>query len=305
MSSLTETRKLLVLPGNTLSFAEYLVLTVLIKKLVDKGVKVELAQIKPFPQSYTAAVSFPEVKKVDKLPPRKFILSFDKGNDVVKNIQWQQSDKRINFHISMEKGQFKPEGLNLNIEGADYDAILYYRVGSFGEVQSLFSDFPGMVHELKNISIAQQFTIDNAKVELIDFAEGANFTEKAYLVTKQLGTDTESASILLAAVLAASNRFRSNVGRKSFSYAAELVAAGASIEMANSIVERGSSDGTKSNSSSTKAGNSSISTGGKEKSTDSQTDQPASASKPAATSNPSKQTEGNSKASGVMSATRI
>lgn len=239
MSTLSETNKLLVIPGANISFAEYLVLSVLIKKLSAKGTTVELAQTKPFPQSYTAAVSFPDVKKIDKLPPRKFILSFDKGSDVVKNIQWQQSDKKINFHISMEKGQFKPEGLNLATEGADYDSVLYYRINSFAEVQALFADFPSLVHEVKNVTIAQQFTIDNAKVELIDFAEASNFTEKAYLTAKQLGLDSESASVLLAAIIAASNRFKTNVGQKSFSYAADLVSAGANIEMANNLVERG------------------------------------------------------------------
>ncbi|MCA9379307.1 hypothetical protein KC640_02670 [Candidatus Dojkabacteria bacterium] len=238
MSTLSESRKLLVLPGSSVSFAEYLVLVALIKKLIAKGTEVSIAQAKPFPQNFTSVVSFPEVRKIDKLPPRKFILSFDKGSDVVKNIQWQQSDQKINFHISMEKGQFKPEGLNLDIEGADFDTILYYRVNSFAEVQQLFADFPGIVHEVKNVTIAEQFTINNAKVELVDFAEASNFTEKAHLAVKQLGLDSESASILLAAIIGASSRFKTNVGRKSFSYAAELVTAGASIEMANNLLER-------------------------------------------------------------------
>jgi hypothetical protein len=237
-TSLFSFKNLLLVTGSKLNFADYLSLTVLTEVLKHQGVNVELAGINPLPEKYTSALAFPEVKILDKMPARKFVLTFDKDGVSVKNVQWQQTDQQVSIHISMEKGEFKADKLNVTAEGTNYDAILYFNVSNFDEVKGFFEAFPTVVYEVPNLSLGEKFAIENAKVEILDSEVIANLPENIYNMVKTQGSNGEQHTRLLAAIFIATNRFRANVSKsQTFTKCAELLNSGANLDQANSLVE--------------------------------------------------------------------
>lgn len=242
MSTLLESRKVLVIVNPSISFAEYLCLTVIIDVLRKQGATTDMVNANSLPANFTQAVSLGEVKNVTAIPPRKYVLSFDRGDTSVKNIQWQQTDKKVSFHISMEKGDFKPEGLQVEVEGADYDTVLYFKVDSFNSVEKIFADAGNFLYEVKHISIGGKFSIDRTKVELVEHNDAANLAETVYQELKGQGTTAEHNTRLLAAIMGITNHYTTKLsGAKTFSRSAELVNGGANLDTANSLLQKGGS----------------------------------------------------------------
>lgn len=242
MSTLLESRKVLAVVNPSLSFAEYLCLTVVIEMLKKQGATVDMVNASKLPTNFTQAVSLGEVKNVTNVPPRKYIVSFDRHDASVKNIQWQQTDKKVSFHISMEKGDFKPEGLQVDVEGADYDTVLYFKVDNFAGVQSIFAEAGNFLYEVKHIAIGGKFSIDQARVEIVEQADTANLAETIYQELKNQGMNADQNTRLLAAIMGITNHYTTKLsGAKTFSRSAELVNSGANLESANALLEKGKS----------------------------------------------------------------
>lgn len=239
MSNLFSSQKLLVVVGPKISLSDYLVLTVVLEVLQKKQIQMDMLTTAPIPTEYAEIAALPKVNTISKLSPRKFILSFDKGNDVVKNIQWQQTDQKISFHISMDKGEFTPEGLNLATEGADYDSILYFRVNSFADVEAAFQSSASVVHQANNISLGGKFGIEHAKVELIEQPDAATLAETVVEEFKSQGTNAEHHTRLLSAILIETERLRKHVsGAKTFARCTELLNSGADLDTANALSDK-------------------------------------------------------------------
>lgn len=240
MSTLLESRKVLAVVNPNLSFAEYLCLNVVLESLRKQGATIDMVNSAAIPAAFTQVVALGEVKNISQIPPRKYILSFDRNEGTVKNIQWQQNDKKVSFHISMEKGDFKPEGLQVNVEGADYDTVLYFKVDNFGSVQGIFKEAGNFIYEVKHISIGGKFSIDHTKVELVEHSDAANLAEVVYQELKGQGTNSEQHTKLLAAIMGITNRYKTNLsGAKTFMRSAELMNSGANLEAANVLLEKG------------------------------------------------------------------
>lgn len=236
MSTILNARKPLVIIGKQLTQADYFALAVLLDIMTKKTSKVEIAPLAELNSGMASSAKLPDLKKVTKLPPRKYILSFDRADTSVKNIQWQQNDKNISFHISMEKGEFKPQGLDLKVEGADYDHFIYFKVTSFDEVKSLLQDYPAFATEVKHTSVGGKFTIEHTRVELVDHSDANTIGEQVYLELRGQGLNAEHNTKLLTSILLATSRFKSNVtGAKTFARVAELINGGASLESANKV----------------------------------------------------------------------
>lgn len=240
MSTLLESRKVLVVTNPSISFAEYLCLSVIIDVLRKHGATIDMVNSNSVPANYTQAVSLGEVKNITAIPPRKYVLSFDRGDTSVKNIQWQQTDKKVSFHISMEKGDFRPDGLKVEVEGADYDTVLYFKVDNFNSVEKIFADAGNFVYEVKHISIGGKFSIDRTKVELVEQSDAANLAETVYQELKGQGLTAEHSTRLLAAIMGITNHYTTKLsGAKTFSRSAELVNGGANLDTATALLQKG------------------------------------------------------------------
>jgi len=238
-SQLFSAKKLLIVPSRNLKLGDYLPFTVLVDVLSKNIEKVEVCMSEPFSKQLTSAVNFPEVKIIKKVSPRRFVLSFNKGDEQVQNIQWQQSNEKINIYISMDQGKFSPQGMNVDAEGSDYDTILFYGVTDYETVSQYFKEYPSLVHEAKNISFGSTFAIPHGKVELIRGENGETNAELVYQSCRGKGTSPEHYSRLLGSILIATKRFKSpNVRSRTFNVCGELMSNGASIGRANAMSDQ-------------------------------------------------------------------
>jgi hypothetical protein len=239
MDQLFLAKSTLVVVDSNLKLGDYLAYTVLLDILRKNNQKLEVIQPKDFSPSLTGIVQPPEVKQIKQLAPKRYVLSFDKGSDQVKNIQWHQAGEKINIYVSMENGQFSASGMKLQPEGSDYDTILYFGVKDYQQVQPLFSNFPAVVSQAKNISFGWTFAIPHGKVELIRGENNETTAELVYQYGQGKGMTPEHYSRLLASVFAATDRFNSQTTRaKTFTLCADLITNGANLQRANTLVDR-------------------------------------------------------------------
>ncbi len=246
MSTIASAKKLLVVPNPKLKPGEYLPFTVLLEVLNKNVEKIDLCLPQSFDSKLTAAAKLPEVNIIKSVSPRRFVLTFNKGDDQVKNIQWQQSDEKISVYISMDKGQFDTGGMKMKAEGGEYDTILFYGVTDYSQVEGVFKNFPALVHEAKNVSIGGAFAIPHGKVELNRGEQGETIAELVYSEISGKGATPEHYSRLLSSVFLTTRRFANpNTRPKTFKSCAEFISNGANLGRANSIADQLKSEGSK------------------------------------------------------------
>jgi hypothetical protein len=240
MANLADFQKLLIIPNPQLTPAEYLSLVALVETArVNKPlthVIMTQAQldkfngVSPFPKSDKI-----EVKQV--ISPRKFILSFAKGESKVKNVQWNQSEKDVSMYISMENGAFKPDGMNFKIEGADYDAILYFNVNSFADVSKVFEPYKNLVNEAKHISLGKQLGVEHQQVELIVDNRHTTLAETVYAQIK--GMNKVNLNRIGGAILLETSRFKKPIkSPQIFHTFAQLLEAGGDLNEINALSDK-------------------------------------------------------------------
>jgi hypothetical protein len=241
MSNIADFNKLLIVPSPQLSPAEYLSLVALVEStrlnkplthviLTPQQVE-KLNTVTPFPKNERI-----EVKQA--ISPRKFILSFAKRDNKVKNVQWNQTEKDISLYISMENGSFKPEGMNFTAEGSDYDAVLYYNVANFADVAKVFEPYKNLVNEAKNVSLGKPLGIEHQEVEVIADAKFSTLAEIVFDHIK-LPISKANAARLVAAIFAETGRFKKPIKSSSvFHTTAKLIEQGADLNEANAIADK-------------------------------------------------------------------
>ncbi len=233
--SLFDGRELLVITPGKLTLAEYLGLTAILTATLNAKQAVSLHTLEEIPAEVQKHAKLPDLKRVQKLSPRKYILSFDKGQTAVKSVQWQQLDQKLNFHISVDGGDLRTEGMQITKEGAAYDSILYYQIKSFEQTKSLFAEYPGAVNEATNMSIGTEFAIPNRKLELLGDRTLPNLIEQIYQILKPQGIKAEQATLLLAAIFSITDRFKSKSNAATFSTCTDLLKIGGNLDLANQI----------------------------------------------------------------------
>lgn len=228
-------KKLLIIANGNLSAAHYALLVALISVLTRNEIRTDLVGTSTVREDYTKAIGLPEVNQIAAIAARKFVLTFDKGTESVRNVQWQQSDEQLSLHVELEHGHFTPGEPKVEITGADYDTIVYYNIDNFAELTPIFSEFPSIVDEVKHISIGKQLEITDQQVEAIIPTE-QSLTEFLYDHIKGQGTVAEDYTLVLAALILETERFTRLSSAKTFSYMAEMINNGANLEDANKIV---------------------------------------------------------------------
>lgn len=238
MASLQDAQNILLTVGTDLQYVHYLNLVALIELLQKRGAVVDLFLTEAIPSIFRQAAPLPEVKIVDKLSARRFILNFPNNIEPIKSVQWNQTKDKLTFHIRMEKGTFTADGMEFKAEGAEYDAVVFYEVSSFAQVSELFLDYPQIWDQATAISIGREIKPEGAVTEHIVPAQSQLFTSRIYEALKGLNPSKEHYTLFFAGLLAETDRFNTkDTNAETFLLSAELIGKGANLEYANKLSE--------------------------------------------------------------------
>lgn len=242
MSAVANAKSLLVITNNNIGGSEYLLLKAYLQALrLKDGLTthvVSLAgKLEKLDQQHSL-VRPDRLTLIQKLAPRKFVLTFAKSENNVKNIQWQQSDKEVNFYISMENGVFQPNGMRFKVEGSTYDTILYFNLQDNSVLEKVFEPYKNLVNEAKHVSIGKPVGVPHQNVEAIQSDKANTLSEIVFeQIKEQLKPDLSTD--VLAALLIETNRFKKEVKSANiFSVAAKLVDTGANLNNANQLSDK-------------------------------------------------------------------
>lgn len=234
-SSLINSQKLLIVCGNRINNADYLALYALTSVLTTTGKQVTIAKTKPLPEKFVLPTTISQIAKVE---PRKYTLSFPKGNTAVKDVQWQQDDAAISLEISLQSGSIS-DLPQISTSGSDYDTVLYYGVSAYDEVVEVFSDFPAFVSEARQVSFNQIMSVPQAETEIIGAQAPMSNGELVYTMFGEQIQTPDLTTKLLASIVAGTGRFKHDtVTPNSFHICAELVTKGGDIKQANALLDQ-------------------------------------------------------------------
>lgn len=238
MASLQNTKNLLLVIGSDLQYVHYLNLVVLIEILQKRGAVIDLFLTEAITSIFRQAAPLPEVKTIDKLSARRFVLSFPRNAAPIKSVQWNQTNDKLTFHIRMEKGIFTADGMEFKAEGSEYDAVLFYQVSNFSQISELFLDYPQIWEQATAISIGTEIKPEGAHTEHIIPAASQLFTACIYEALKGLNPNKEHYTLFFAGLLAETDRFNTkDTNAEAFLLSAELLGNGANLEYANKLSE--------------------------------------------------------------------
>lgn len=125
-----ESKKLLIISDQSLSKSDELCLSALIDGLADRSIDL----YRP-----NSAKTYPNVNYISELSPKRYVLSFNRSNGSIKNVQWQQTDTEISLHISMDDGAFTPENMRFQTHGSDFEQVILFNVSDTTLVDKLFA----------------------------------------------------------------------------------------------------------------------------------------------------------------------
>jgi hypothetical protein len=234
-SSLINSQKLLIVCGNRINNADYLALYALTSVFTTTGKQVTIAKTKPLPEKFVLPTTIAQIAKVE---PRKYTLSFPKGNTAVKDVQWQQDESAINLEISLQSGSIN-DLPQISTSGSDYDTVLYYGVTAYDEVVEVFSDFPAFVSEARQVSFNQIMSVPQAETEIIGAQAPMSNGELVYTMFGEQIQTPDLTTKLLASIIAGTGRFKhDSVTPQTFHICAELVAKGGDTKQANALLDQ-------------------------------------------------------------------
>lgn len=233
MLDLSKAQKLLIVTENSVEVDHFLSLAAL-THVLSASKEVTIATIGTLPS--IPGVSLPEkVEVIEKVTPRKYVLSFAKNDNQVKGVQWQQNETAISFHISMDGGNFNPAGMELHTEGGDYDSILFFNVGAYANVESIFSEFPAILGEADILAFYKPVAVPHVEAKVEEPKSPISLGEFLYAsLQKQLNKTT--ANMLLAAILSGTDRLTKLFTTNTLTVSGDLARAGADLNSANALL---------------------------------------------------------------------
>lgn len=237
---ISKSNNLLIIPDRNIKPLDYLCLVCLVTATRDGKGQTHIALSPEAIQPYTNFLPLPKIEGVElkqKISPKRFIMTFKKDQGNVENIQWHQSQDDISIYVSMEDGQFRPEGMGFKTEGSDYDTILYFNTADTSYVASVLAPYPGLSAEVKHAALGKPIGIEHQEVELVD-KDSQLLSEAIYKLAKS-SLNKNLASKLVAAIMMETKRFRKPItGGRIFRALAELMEQGGDLTEANSISDK-------------------------------------------------------------------
>ena len=240
-----DAKKILLVSRKNPDFDTYLSLQLLAEVIKqDLNKKVELACESELPKTFQEAVPMPDIKRMNQLPPKSFILEFKNQDNKVKNIQWNQNQDKISLYVTMDQGNLKPENLDVQITGADYDLIMLVGVNSLEELGNLYTLSHNLFEETRLIVFGRKAVIKLPQAKVTDGSRCSSVSEIVfgYLEGNGVRLSPERSSRLLAAIFSATETFKKNLAdARTYETAAKLTRLGATNDNASAIAAKGKS----------------------------------------------------------------
>jgi nanoRNase/pAp phosphatase (c-di-AMP/oligoRNAs hydrolase) len=242
MQSIKESKKILVTTPSRPNIDNYVSVYSIVTKLKkDLNKEVDIGIDGRFPTNFLSRLNLSNIKIINKLPPRKFIIELPKQQEKVENIQWSQEDDKLNLFVSMTKGNLNAENMRAKVVGSDYGAIIVVGANSIEELGELYNSGKDTFNEANVVSIGGRIKKEGIKVDLEVDEKHSSVSEDTYNFLKKIGPnfDTDVASALLAGIFFSTNNFKKDIkDPKTYITASELVKAGGQNTMAQDILEK-------------------------------------------------------------------
>lgn len=240
MKSLQDSKKVLVVTGGKPSLDKYLSTALIAKSLKsDKSKNVHIATPTKIASTYTNIMSVDDIKVLNSLPPKKFVLDFKEQKGKVKNIQWNQEADNVSFFISMEEGEFNSKNMNFRTTGSDYETIILVGIKSLDELGGIYSNSKEVFKNVNIISVGGKPQSQELKINSEIDEKHSSVSEDTYtfLQKNSISMNPTRANALLAGIFSATGNFKKNISDpRTFMVCADLMKSGATNEVASKMV---------------------------------------------------------------------
>lgn len=246
MKYIQDSKKILVCVPANLTADSYIsahIVASSLKKELNK--EVEIASMNQIPQNFLSALPIQDIKLLNKLPPRKFVIELKNQKSKVKSIQWDQSEDKLNFFVTMENGNLNTEDFSAKLSGANYETIILVGVNNISELGEIYSESKEVFAAANILSIGGKVAIEGKQVDLQIDEKNTSVCEDTFLFMQRMGNkiDNQAASNLLCGIFELTDNFKKNIANpQTFIIAADLMKLGATNEEAQKLLQKFSND---------------------------------------------------------------
>lgn len=176
--------------------------------------------------------------KYDRINPeleasRNFVISLDVSETKISSFSYDFSKdgKKLNIYITPRENSFKPEDVSFKNLGFGYDLISVLDSPDFESLGSIYERNVDLFYNTPIINIDHHPSNEHfGEVNLVDVT-ASSCSEVLYSLIESIGLDyidDKVATCLLSGIIASTSSFQNpNTTPKSFTIAAQLIAAGA------------------------------------------------------------------------------
>lgn len=172
---------------------------------------------------------------IDKILPKKTIITVNKGNSKIKNVLWKEEAESLLFQIESVEGNFEIKDVDFKTSGTEADTIIFVGCKEINDLSSLYSTNPTL------FTNAYSINLDNGNGNL-RFAksnyvmEGETFTKvfMNFLNDSGLIISSQESTLFLHTLLLETKVFTSRLEKSEgiFETALELIKLGANYSEA-------------------------------------------------------------------------
>ncbi|MEI6886710.1 MAG: hypothetical protein WCK31_00570 [bacterium] len=167
---------------------------------------------------------------IDKIQSKKTIITVNKGNSKIKNIQWKEDGEKLMFQIESVSDNFEIKDVDFKSSGTEADAIIFIGCKEINELGYLYSSNPTL------FTTSFSINLDNSKTNL-RFAksnlvlEGETYTKvfTSFAKDNSLSISSSEATLFLQTILLETKLFTLGIDKteSTFETVLELIKAGA------------------------------------------------------------------------------
>lgn len=241
MKTLQESKKVLICTTDKPKLDHFAAMQVIATALRDDAKKeVSIGMAGKFSEKMLSALPLRDIKILNKLPPKKFVLEFKNQKNKVKTIQWNQEAETVNFYVSMENGDFANATPTFKTMGADFESVIFVGVNSVAELGTLYTENKEAFQNVNIISVGGKIQGDGMKISTEADEKSSSVSEDAYNFMQKNGLkqDKPRASALIAGIFQSTDNFKKNLkDPKTLIVCADLLKSGGSNEEAQRLIE--------------------------------------------------------------------
>lgn len=247
MKSLNDSKKVLVVAPAKMDLDQYIALHSIATGLkTDLNKEVHIGVQNKVNQNFLTALPLEGINVLNVLPPKKFLIEFPGQKNKVKTLQWNQENDKVNFFVSMEKGDFAGGMPNIKVTGSDYETIVMVGVNTLADMGTIYQNSKEVFEGVNIVSVGGKAQGEGLKIETVVDDKNSCVSEDAYNFINKYGMkiSDRKATALLAGIFKATNNFKKNlIDAKTFITAADLMKKGATNEASQRIIDQTKSEG--------------------------------------------------------------